>query len=94
MSEVKEQVLQIDDIEAMAVGTWILGTGGGGSPYLNLLNIRELYAAGRRVTLKDPMTLPDDALVAVLSFEDPKLEYDIIAITGSKPNILTTPDVI
>ena len=31
---------------------------------------------------------------AVLSFEDPKLEYDIIAITGSKPNILTTPDVI
>ena len=67
MSEVQEQVLQIEDIEAMAVGTWILGTGGGGSPYLNLLNIRELYATGRRVTLKDPMTLPDDALVAVLS---------------------------
>jgi DUF917 family protein len=67
LSQVQEQVLQIDDIEAMAVGTWILGTGGGGSPYLNLLNIRELYAAGRRVILKDPMTLPDDALVAVLS---------------------------
>jgi len=67
LNEVQERVLQIDDIEAMAVGTWILGTGGGGSPYLNLLNIRELYAAGRRVILKDPMTLPDDALVAVLS---------------------------
>ena len=66
-TEVQERVLQIDDIEAMAVGTWILGTGGGGSPYLNLLNIRELYGAGHRVILRDPMTLPDDALVAVLS---------------------------
>ena len=27
-----------DDIECVAVGAWILGTGGGGSPYLGLLN--------------------------------------------------------
>ncbi|HST95510.1 MAG TPA: DUF917 family protein, partial [Microvirga sp.] len=27
-------VLSLDDIEALAVGAWILGTGGGGSPYL------------------------------------------------------------
>jgi DUF917 family protein len=26
-----------DDIESLAVGAWILGTGGGGSPYLGLL---------------------------------------------------------
>ena len=31
--------LSLDDIEALAVGAWILGTGGGGSPYLGLLNI-------------------------------------------------------
>ncbi len=67
MNKAQDRVLKIDEIEAMAVGTWILGTGGGGSPYLNLLNLRELYAAGRTVTLKDPMTLPDDALIAVLS---------------------------
>src|SRR5947209_17157522 len=29
-----------DDIEALAVGAWILGTGGGGSPHLGLLNMR------------------------------------------------------
>ncbi|MCP5371557.1 MAG: DUF917 domain-containing protein [Hyphomicrobiales bacterium] len=62
-----ERYLEADDIEALALGAWILGTGGGGSPYLNLLNMRQLYAQGHRVLLKDPLTLPDDALVAVLS---------------------------
>lgn len=62
-----EKILSLDDIEALALGAWILGTGGGGSPYLNLLNMRQLYKAGREVVLKDPMTLPDDAMVAVLS---------------------------
>ena len=57
LTDVQERFLQINDIEAMAVGTWILGTGGGGSPYQNLLNVRELYAAGRRVILKDPFLL-------------------------------------
>ena len=34
--------LALDDVEAVAVGAWILGTGGGGSPYLGLLNMRRL----------------------------------------------------
>jgi uncharacterized protein len=34
--------ITLDDIEALAVGAWILGTGGGGSPYLGLLNMRRL----------------------------------------------------
>jgi len=63
----EKRILEPDDIEAMALGTWILGTGGGGTPYPNLLNVRQLYAAGKRVTLQDPRSLPDDALVAVLS---------------------------
>ncbi len=62
-----ERILPLDDIEALALGAWILGTGGGGTPYLNLLNMRRLYGEGRTVTLKDPMSLKDDALVAVLS---------------------------
>jgi uncharacterized protein len=59
--------LTIDDIEALALGAWILGTGGGGSPYHKLLNMRVLYGKGHAVTLIDPLSLADDALVAVLS---------------------------
>ncbi|NQW08531.1 MAG: DUF917 domain-containing protein [Alphaproteobacteria bacterium] len=59
--------LTLDDIEALALGAWILGTGGGGDPYNKLLNMRELYRQGRSVTLIDPLSLSDDALVAVLS---------------------------
>jgi len=56
-----------DDIEALAVGAWILGTGGGGSPYLGLLNMRRLYAEGCRVELMSPLDLADEDWVAVVS---------------------------
>jgi len=56
-----------DDIESLAVGAWILGTGGGGSPYLGLLNMRRLYADGARVQLMQPQDLADDAWVAAVS---------------------------
>ncbi len=59
--------LAADDIEALAVGAWILGTGGGGSPYHGLLNMRRLYAEGHRVSLIDPDELRDDDEVAVVS---------------------------
>src|SRR5438552_4150843 len=55
-----------DDIEALAVGAWILGTGGGGSPYCGLLNMREIYRAGTVVSLLDPHDLADDDAVAVV----------------------------
>src|SRR6266545_1488570 len=56
-----------DDIEALAVGAWILGTGGGGSPYCGLLNMRRLYREGIVVSLLDPDELADDDAVAVVS---------------------------
>ena len=59
--------ISLDDIESLAIGAWILGTGGGGSPYLGLLNMRRLYADGHRVSLMDPQDLADDDLVAVVS---------------------------
>src|SRR5690349_2629430 len=59
--------LELDDIEALAVGAWILGTGGGGSPYLGLLNMRRLYADGHRVSLMSPLDLADEDWVAVVS---------------------------
>ena len=59
--------LTLDDIECLAVGAWILGTGGGGSPYLGLLNMRRLYAEGHRIELISPFALGDDDWVAVVS---------------------------
>lgn len=59
--------ITLDEIEALAVGAWVLGTGGGGSPYLGLLNMRRLYADGKRVSLMDPDELADDDMVAVVS---------------------------
>jgi DUF917 family protein len=59
--------ITLDDIEALAVGAWILGTGGGGSPYLGLLNMRRLYAEGHSVQLMSPFDLADDDRVAIVS---------------------------
>jgi uncharacterized protein len=59
--------ISLDDIEALAIGAWILGTGGGGSPYLGLLNMRRLYAEGHQVSLMSPFDLDDNDWVAVVS---------------------------
>ena len=55
------------DIEALRVGTWILGTGGGGDPYYGYLCLKKLYAEGRVVEVIDPMDLPDHAFVAAVN---------------------------
>jgi DUF917 family protein len=57
----------LDEIESIAIGAWILGTGGGGSPYLALLNLRKLYAEGKVVSLMDPADLADLDRVAIVS---------------------------
>jgi DUF917 family protein len=56
-----------ENIEPLATGAWILGTGGGGNPYISTLNLRRLYAEGRRVQVMDPMALEDDDMIAVVS---------------------------
>jgi DUF917 family protein len=56
-----------DEIESLAIGAWILGTGGGGSPYLALLNMRQLYRKGVVCRLMAAAELADDDLVAVVS---------------------------
>jgi len=42
MSAAVTHEVTADDVESLAVGAWILGTGGGGSPYLGLLDMRRL----------------------------------------------------
>jgi DUF917 family protein len=59
--------VSLAEIESLAIGAWILGTGGGGSPYLALLNMRALYREGHVVSLMDPAELADDDLVAIVS---------------------------
>src|SRR6266513_5104125 len=59
--------VSVAEIESLAIGAWILGTGGGGSPYLALLNIRKLYREGTVVSLLDPRDLADNDPVAVVS---------------------------
>ena len=56
-----------EELQPLATGAWILGAGGGGSPYLGYLNMVHLYEQGTRVQLMDPMDLDDDDLVAVVS---------------------------
>jgi len=67
MQRPNQRVLTNNDIEAMAIGAWILGTGGGGDPYHKLLNVRQLYKSGHSVTLIDPLSLDDDDLIAIVS---------------------------
>lgn len=59
--------LRYEDIDALATGAWILGTGGGGSPYLAQLCLKQLYAAGKTCRIIQPEDLRDDETVGVLS---------------------------
>jgi uncharacterized protein len=51
------------DLAPIATGAALLGTGGGGNPYLGMLRMRQLLRAGRRVRALDPDELADGALV-------------------------------
>jgi DUF917 family protein len=64
---VKLRELSIDDIESLAVGAWVLGTGGGGNPYLPLLNMRALYKDGHKVQLMESADLEDDDWVGTVA---------------------------
>lgn len=56
-----------DDTQAIAIGAGILGTGGGGSTYLNRLRLnKELRLQGRPVSVIRADDVPDDALVCAV----------------------------
>ena len=61
------RILSEAEIDDLAVGAWIIGTGGGGSPYLNHLSVKRLCQAGQNFELIHPDELADDARVAVVS---------------------------
>lgn len=55
--------LTVDDIEALAIGAAILGTGGGGNPYISKLRCQQELRRGRQVPLLGLDELADDACV-------------------------------
>jgi DUF917 family protein len=62
-----ERVLTVDDLERLAIGAGILGTGGGGNPYLGKLHALQHLKAGARIQIVDPDDVPDDAVVTCLA---------------------------
>ena len=56
----------LDDIRPIAIGAGILGTGGGGNPYLGGLHLASVIREKGPQVLLDPFALADDALVCVV----------------------------
>lgn len=58
--------LEFAELEALAIGAGVLGTGGGNHPHLEQMCAEAEYLNGKRVTILDPQELADDARVAVV----------------------------
>ncbi|UPH69788.1 DUF917 domain-containing protein [Abyssibius alkaniclasticus] len=55
--------LQESDLLPMSIGAALLGTGGGGNPYIGMLRCRELLRKGATVDILPLDALPDDAWI-------------------------------
>lgn len=56
-----------DDVELIALGAGVLGTGGGGNPYLGKLMALRVLREGASITITPPEAVPDDALLIAVS---------------------------
>ena len=53
-------LLKESDLRPLSLGAALLGTGGGGNPYIGMLRARELIRSGHEIRVIDLDTLPDD----------------------------------
>jgi hypothetical protein len=60
----REWIVSETDLDWITTGCYILGTGGGGSPYGHMLRLREIMRQGGVVRIISPDDLNDDDLVA------------------------------
>lgn len=60
--------LRLDDLADLARGAALLGTGGGGDPYIGLLLVSEEIRRGGTVRLIGPEEVDDEALVVASAF--------------------------
>lgn len=56
-----------DDVAAIARGASVLGSGGGGDPYLGRLLVARAVLQGRDITIVQPDRLADDAMVIAVA---------------------------
>ena len=63
---VKGYTLTEADLLPLSLGAALLGTGGGGNPYVGMLRTRELLRRGARVEVLPLDALPDDAYVGAV----------------------------
>ncbi len=69
-----------DDLMPIAIGAAVLGTGGGGNPYLGYLRMRQVMADGGRVRVIDPTEISDDdLLVSVGGMGSPMVSHEKLA---------------
>ncbi len=69
-----------DALESIAIGAGILGTGGGGNPYLGKLAARRLLRLGKRIEVISLEELPDDwRLVTVGGMGAPTITIEKIS---------------
>ena len=59
------RIITEDRLEALAIGAAVLGTGGGGDPYIGKLLARQAIQTHGPVTVLDPSDVPDDAVCAM-----------------------------
>jgi DUF917 family protein len=57
------RTIGIDDIDDMALGATLLGTGGGGDPYIAKLMVRQAIEEYGPIKVVEPSELPQDGLV-------------------------------
>tara|TARA_R110002060_G_scaffold3976_1_gene6219 strand:- start:488 stop:892 length:405 start_codon:yes stop_codon:yes gene_type:complete len=60
----REWIISETDLAWISTGCYILGTGGGGSPYGHMLRLREIMRSGGVVKVISPDDLQDSNLVA------------------------------
>ncbi|REB73248.1 DUF917 domain-containing protein [Bacillus sp. 522_BSPC] len=56
------RLIGVEEIESLAIGAAVLGTGGGGDPHIGKLMAQEAIKECGPVTLLDPSEVPEDAL--------------------------------
>ncbi len=60
----REWIISEIDLEWITIGCYIMGTGGGGTPYPHFIKCRELLRKGAVMRVISPDDLLDDAVVA------------------------------
>lgn len=75
----KNWILNEQDLDYIALGAAVLGTGGGGNSYLGKLRAREQLRAGRTIAVMSPDALnDDDAIICVAGIGAPTVGFEKI----------------